>query len=482
MNKQSTYIPVNQRKKILLLCDDIRVPSGIGSMAREFVIQTAHRYNWLNLGAGINHPEVGKLIDLSDEVNKYGELSDSWVKVIPNNGYGDPSLLRSLLLSDKPDAILIFTDPRYWIWLFELEREIRTKIPIMYLNIWDNYPAPMYNRPYYESVDLLMAISKQTKLINELVLEDKKNEKLIEYVPHSANPKYFFPISKQNKELKTFKENLFEGKKIDFLAFFNSRNIRRKSVTDLILAYRYFCDTIGKEQARKCALLLHTETVSEAGTDLVALRNALCDPDYVNVFFTPGRVSLQHINLFYNISDVTILTSANEGWGLSVTESLMAGTMVIGSVTGGIQDQMRFVDDKGDWYTPTANVPSNHLGTFKQCGDWAIPVFPSTRVLLGSPPTPYIFEDHCRAEDITNAIKTVYDMSSEERARRGQAGREWVLSDESGMSVEKMGNKVIECIDKCFDTFVPRSQYEILEVKDTPIKTVPHKLIDYSYE
>lgn len=481
MNKQN-YVPVDKRKKILLLCDDIRVPSGIGSMARELVIQTAHRYNWLNLGAGINHPEVGKLIDLSDEVNKYGELNDSWVKVIPNNGYGDPALLRHLIFAEKPDGILIFTDPRYWIWLFELEREIRTKVPLMYLNIWDNFPAPLYNKSYYESVDLLMAISKQTKLINELVLGDKKESKIIEYVPHSANPKYFFPISKQSKELKTFKDNLFGNKKIDFLVFFNSRNIRRKSVTDLILAYRYFCEKIGKDKAKKCALLLHTETTSDAGTDLVSLRDALCDPEYINVYFTPGRVSIQQINLFYNCADITVLTSANEGWGLSITESLMAGTMVIGSVTGGIQDQMRFVDNKGEWYTPSASIPSNHLATFKECGEWAIPIFPSTRVLLGSPPTPYIFEDHCKAEDIADALQEVYQMPEEERIRRGKLGREWVLSEESGMSVDRMGKKVIECIDKCFDSFVPRQQFEIIEIKEESIKTVPHRLINYSYE
>ena len=47
-----------------------------------------------------------------------------------------------------------------------LEQEIRKNIPIVYLNIWDDYPAPMYNRPYYEACDLLMGISKQTVNIN----------------------------------------------------------------------------------------------------------------------------------------------------------------------------------------------------------------------------------------------------------------------------------------------------------------------------
>ncbi len=30
-----------------------------------------------------------------------------------------------------------------------------------------------------------------------------------------------------------------------------------------------------------------------------------------------------------------------------------------------MQDQMRFEDENGNWFTPDENVPSNHLGTYK---------------------------------------------------------------------------------------------------------------------
>ena len=39
----------------------------------------------------------------------------------------------------------------------------------------------------------------------------------------------------------------------------------------------------------------------------------------------------------------------NEGWGLGLTESLTAGRMIIAPVQGGMQDQMRFEDENGDW-------------------------------------------------------------------------------------------------------------------------------------
>ena len=173
------YIPQSERKKILLLCDDLRTHSGIGTIAKEMVLHTAHKYNWAQIGAAIQHPEQGKRMDLSENTNELLDIKDASVIVYPNNGYGDASLLRNLIQAEKPDAIFIFTDPRYWAWLFQIENEIRSKIPIIYLNIWDDYPAPMYNKTYYESCDLLLGISKQTVNINKLVLGDKAKDKTI---------------------------------------------------------------------------------------------------------------------------------------------------------------------------------------------------------------------------------------------------------------------------------------------------------------
>lgn len=167
----NNYLPQKERKKILLLADDIRSTSGVGTMSREIVLGTAQHFNWFTVGGFLNTPDAGKIFDLSEEVNKKVGISDSDVKVLAYNGYGDAPLVRQLLRQEKPDAIFIFTDPRYWIWLFEIEREIRQKVPIVWLSIWDCPPAPLYNFPYYASVDTMMCISKQTKELTKEVLE-----------------------------------------------------------------------------------------------------------------------------------------------------------------------------------------------------------------------------------------------------------------------------------------------------------------------
>ena len=477
MNSSFAYLPQNERKKILLICDDIRVHSGVATIARELVLNTSQHFNWVNVGGAINHPEQGKRLDLSPDTNTNTGLTDSSVTLYPTNGYGDANLIRQLINMEKPDAIFLITDPRYFIWLFQIENEVRKKMPIIYLNIWDDYPAPMYNRGYYESCDALLAISKQTKNINELVLGDKAKKKIIEYVPHGLNEEVFIPLDKKDKELVEFRKKLFGGKEFDFVMFFNSRNIRRKQIPDTLFAYRLFIDSLTDEQARKCAFVLHTQIVDDNGTDLEAVREMLFGNDSkYNIIFSSQVLDPKGMNLLYNCSDVQILLTNNEGWGLSLTEAILAGNPIIANVTGGMQDQMRF-SKKGKWIDFDADFPSNHNGTIKEHGEWAFPVYPTNRSIQGSPLTPYIWDDRCNAEDAAIQIKAVYDLSKEKRQALGLKGREWALSDEAGFTSENMGKKVINTLDKLFKTWKPREKYELVNANETQEKVVPHKLV-----
>jgi glycosyltransferase involved in cell wall biosynthesis len=472
------YIPFVQRKKILLMCDDIRTHSGIGTIAKEIVLNTAHHYNYVNLGAAIQHPEAGKRLELNSDTNKEAGIEDASVSIYPISGYGNPGLVRQMISMEKPDAIFIITDPRYWAWLFQMEGEIRKQIPIIYLNIWDDYPAPRYNEAFYESCDLLMGISKQTVNINKLVLGEKSKDRIIEYVPHGLNHNIFKPLEKDNTELVEFKKNLFKGKEYNFVAFFNSRNIRRKQIPDTIWAFVQFVDKLSLEEAKKCALVLHTQKVDPNGTDLPAVVDMLCgDDDRYNIIFDEEKLTPHQMNLLYNSTDVQIQLTSNEGWGLSLTEAMLAGNPIIANVTGGMQDQMRFQDDKGLWFTPDENIPSNHRGTYKECGPWAFPVFPTSISIVGSPPTPYIFDDRCEAGDAANQLMEVYNLDPERKKAIGLMGREWATGNEAGFTAEKQGERVIENIDKLFETWKPRPKYEL--VKSTPLKkkVAQHNLV-----
>ena len=474
------YIPKEQRKNILLLTDDIRLHSGVANVGKEIIIHSAHKYNWYNIGGAINHPELGKIFDLSEDINKVTGLTDSKVTVQPNNGYGEPQQIRELIKKEKIDAIFLITDPRYFTWLFQIENEIRKKVPIVYLNIWDDYPAPMYNKAYYESCDALLGISKQTVNINKLVLGEKAKGKIIDYVPHGMNNKVFYPISEDSSEyteVEKLKKQITKDKDSKFILFFNSRNIRRKSIPDTLLAWKYFVDQLPQEEAEQCYFVLHTDLVNDAGTNLPVVKDYLFGKDYNNIIFSNQKLSALQLNHLYNIADGQILLSSAEGWGLSLTEALLTGTPIIANVTGGMQDQMRFEDKNGDWIDFNADFPSNHTGRHQKCGKWALPVFPNNRSLVGSPPTPYIWDDRCTSEDAAERIMELYKMSPEQRKEAGNAGYEWATNNEAGFTSEHMGNRIITNLDKLFNTWVPREDYEFINVSEVKEDILPHKLL-----
>ena len=478
------YIPQEKRKKILLLCDDIRMTSGISTMAREIVIGTAHRYNWINVGGAITHPDKGKRFDLNDDTNQNAGITDASVFLYPTDGYGTPELIRQLIDLEKPDVLMMFTDPRYWIWLFQIEHEIRKQMPIVYLNIWDDLPYPMYNKSYYESCDTLFAISKQTENLNHAVLGPELSaEKVIKYVPHGINENFFFPIKNSHPEylaLQDFKKQLYGEKTYDFNLLYNARNIRRKSVPDLMLAWKIFIDTLTEEQAKKCVFTMHTQPVDDNGTDLPAVQQMLFgnNPKY-NIVFSTGKYPSNVMNLLYNSSDGVALISSNEGWGLSLTEGMITGKPIIATVTGGMQDQMRFEDENGDWIKFTEEFGSNHRGKYKKHGKWAYPVFPSNLSLVGSVPTPYIFDDRAEPFDIADQIIVMYKTKMETPEiynEQCKAAYEWVMSNESMMTARHMSENIIEGIDETLSKFQPRHAFELIKVEilDEPKHFVKH--------
>lgn len=450
------------KKKILLLSDDLRSTSGIATMSKEFVLGTIDKYDWVQLGALVNHNEHGKIVDMNEDIRKRTGIEDADLKIYAYNSYGDIFYLRKILEAEKPDAILHFTDPHYWQWLYDAEHEIRQQVPILYYHIWDNIPDPTYNRDVFESCDWLGCISKLTygivnrvgKSMNESTrkpLEDWQ----VSYVPHGINPDVFKPNNVIS--LDTYK-NVYGDKEYDFVLFYNNRNIRRKQPSDVIYSYRLFCDMLTKEQAENCLLLMHTSPVDNNGTDLLAVKETLC-PDY-DVKFYVKKVEQPILNELYNIADCTINIANNEGFGLTTAESIMAGTPIIANVTGGLQDQMGF-NYSADDYIKIGSLHNERVYGNTPHGEWVIPIWPSAINLNGSPLTPYIFDDRVDDYKVAEAILTMYNHGREKRKELGLKGREWALEN---ISSKVMCDKMSEGIETVIKNFKPRKRYDLYRI------------------
>ena len=447
------------KKKILLMSDDLRMHSGVATVSKDIVFETLNEYDWVQIGGAINHPEKGKIIDMSQGLDEFG-IKNGYLKIYPVDGYGSEYILREVIQIEKPDAILHYTDPRFWIWFYNMEAEIRQTMPIFYYNIWDDLPDPQYNTNYYKSSDLLMGISKQTYGINKRLLP-KYEDWQITYVPHGISSRRFFKMEDDDVKIFDFdaKHGMADKK---FKILYSNRNIRRKQPGDVLLAYKYFMDELTTEQQKECVLIFHCTPKDENGTDLPRIKKHLI-PDYDICFsydadnraFNDGEM-----NTLFNSADVYINLASNEGFGLGSCEAMTVGTPIIVNVTGGLQDQCGFKKN-GKYLTPEDYVElgSNHEGVYKEHGDWAFPVYPSNRSLQGSIPTPYIWDDRCKPEDAAVQLRKLYDMGRSERKRLGALGTEFC--EKNQLTAKVMGQNFIKSMNGAFENWIPKKRYSL---------------------
>ena len=221
-----------KRKKILLCSDDITTTSGVAQMSKNIIVGLASDYDWVQLAAS-NLPPPGNAYDISKAVNEAAGIDDSHVILYPVKGYGNKFIMELILEQEKPDAIIIFTDPRFWKWFFKMEHIIHQKygIPILYYSIWDNAPIPVWNKGAYASCNALMAINKQTHVIHKEVLkldssiktvdltindndiDIDKDTVILNYVPHGIDPGMYYPITKFDEDYDNyikFKDSFFK--------------------------------------------------------------------------------------------------------------------------------------------------------------------------------------------------------------------------------------------------------------------------------
>ncbi len=456
---------MKRKPKILLLSDDIRLPSGVGTVSMNLVTRTLAQYQWVQIAGALTHPEAGKRIDMSQQLQQQTGVPGAYCVLYPTTGYGDQNLLRQVIHIEKPDLIIHFTDPRFWDWLYQMEHEIRQHIPIAYLTIWDDLPYPRWNENAYESCDLLMAINRQTYNIVKQVRQRKPVKPWeLTYVPHGIDDKIFRPINAWADEYTDLRKR-FLGEKLaesrpNFIFGFNARNIQRKRIMDMLWAFHELIQT-----GEDAHFLLHCPRVDSAGTDLTAFIRDLMPKSTQDriVFYEKHDISPDHLNVLYNLFDTTVLTSSAEGFGLSCAESIMSGTPVLVNVVGGLQDQvgLRWKHDHqlvklSDYNneTPTFSNRSNDV----ESGEWTFTVFPESG-FQGSPQTPYIYDSKANIADIIVQMQKAVS-SKENLTQYGILGRQYLL--DNGFSIDGMIDAFKKSITGLLENWKPRSRWELV--------------------
>jgi len=308
---------VSEKKKIFTLADHPLTPSGVGTQSKyviEALLKTG-RYKFICFGGAIKHPEYKPM--------KTEEWGDDWI-IYPVDGYGNQDMVRSIIRAERPDMLWFMTDPRFWPWLWAIDNEIRTHMPMVYYHVWDNKPYPYFNKPYYDSNDHIATISKVTDDIVKTVAPDVPST----YLPHAVDGRLFFKIPKP-EITKHREESGLPKDKVIF--FWNNRNARRKQSGTLIFWFKEFLDKVGHDKAM---LIMHTEPNDPNGQDLNAIIKNL-ELAEGQVMISTQKVPPQNLNVIYNMVDCTINISDAEGFGLATLESLSTETPIVVNMTGG---------------------------------------------------------------------------------------------------------------------------------------------------
>ena len=319
-----------------------------------------------------------------------------------------------ILVTEEPDLVLLFTDPRFFIWLYEIEDEIRQVCPIAYWHVWDNYPYPDFNTPLYEATDLINCHSHMTYTMIREKFPEKTN-----FIPHALPESIFHPLDE--KEVKSHKSALLGKHNEDkFVLFWVNRNARRKRPGDLLWAWSIFVERLKKEGKDDALLLLHTDPTDPEGPALLAVTDHFGVKD--TCFFSNQRIDFDKMNVLHNVSDACINISYAEGFGLATLEAMQCGKPIIAVKTGGLTRQV--IDHRDG--TPNG-----------------IDLDVTSKTLVGSQNVPYIWEDYADVEDIAEAIYKMYSMSNEERKKLGAKARNYVLEEFSLDSTIDMWDKTL---------------------------------------
>ena len=406
-----------KRKKVLMISDHPMAPSGVGTQTRyilDALLKTG-RYEVVCLAGAMKH---------NDYTPQRFEDTKELLTIYPVDNYGNPDVLRSAIRTERPDVLWMMTDPRFFYWLFAMENEIRPLLPIVYNHVWDNYPLPLYNKPIYQSTDVVVGISKLTHDIVTKVSPTTESR----YIPHAVNPLNFKRFS--DTEIHQFKSQNFPDIKDKMVFFWNNRNARRKQPGSLLFWFKSFLDKVGHDKA---SLVLHTEPIDEMhGQDLPRIIQdlGLNDKEKGQVYIHSNRgISAQQLAMFYSMSDATINISDAEGFGLATLESLSCETPIIVTMTGGLQEQ---VTDGENWF--------------------GFGIEPCSKAIIGSGAgifaTTYIAEDRISEKDFVDAMVKFYNLSKEERTALCQAGKQHV---EKNYSFSQLEEKWVALMDKTID-------------------------------
>lgn len=232
---------------------------------------------------------------------------------------------------------------------------------------------------------------------------------------HGNNYRDFYPLPEKEKLEMRNKLRVY-GNQFVFMNL--NRNQPRKDIPTTLMAFHAFLKW-WKEQGFKTAppkLILHMNPIDPCGDNLMMLRDSFFADIADHIIFpsNAGSCTTEELNQYHNAADCLVSTSMGEGWGLTTTEAMAAGTPVIVPRNTANMEIIGEVDEvdreEGDgirgWLTKSGHTP-DHWRAMSGCTHYGDPLRPVTS-----------------AVDLARKMRSVFtDCTNEKGERTAPKGR-----------------------------------------------------------
>jgi glycosyltransferase involved in cell wall biosynthesis len=340
---------MNGKLKVLAWSDAVVAATGFGTVSRH-VLEALHRRGRYHIDQlAINYH--GEFFDVSKFPYQLSpaRLLDS------TDAFGKSQLVRALTRGDY-DILWILNDTDVVNDVVDELENLRGQK--------QSRGAKAFKTIFYYPVDadVVPEVSRMISFANVPVTYTQfGRQQTLKHFPelaqklvvigHGCDTQSFHPLNPQERQTLRARHMAINDPST-FLVVNVNRNLPRKDLPRCILAFQEF-----KKRVPNSLLYLHCES-KEYGTDLIRCCRMLgLNPREVlfpeGMRLAEGGFPVEALNNVYNMADAFLTTTLGEGWGLTMTEAMCAGTPVVAPNNSSIPEILGSDGDRGYIYEPS---------------------------------------------------------------------------------------------------------------------------------
>lgn len=295
-------------------------------------------------------------------LNYRGEEHRFPFSIIPANNLEEAyAIFNNLCLLHKPEVVITALDIPLQQMVLQRTRELKSQVGYKHIGI-----TALENGPLVDEWALSLMLLDYTFFISELgKLEAQKiGMSRVDHIVIGIDTNIWKPLSKEEKSV--VRKNLGYSDD-DFIVLTVADNQERKN---LLASFKAVA--IASKTVKNLKHVLVTREHNPYGWKLRSLASSLGISD--KVFIYERGMPAEQLRLMYGISDVFLLLSKGEGFGMPILEAMACGTCVVATDTGAIHELLS--EGRGNLVRPEYSLDMDTWGNSKR--DFADPKIAAT--------------------------------------------------------------------------------------------------------